>query len=360
MQYYNNSPLDTHVCIFILTCYYFTDSYKNIRTDRDNLSYCDHHAYNIFSLLSLHYIRRVHSHQMKFIFSGVSQLPFGIFGEKDSGLYIFGTPTTEREDVNFLPLPKEIHQRNKISCSQESCPKTPSFGTIGSKPVRCGTHRQTNDINVRHRLCSHEGCTGRARYGETDGTATHCGFHRTPGSSNLTVRHCVFKGCTVIPRYCPPGKSRPERCSVHKLESDTIVSREACESKDCFRRPCFVNKGSGEKHCIKHYNPKTDVGILYLICQEKGCVKYATFSQTKNKPLKCLMHKSPEDRDVVNPSCETDGCSKRPSFAPMGSRAKRCKTHSLEGDLNVNGIRCSHEGCNTMVDSKRKSCKVHS
>ena len=97
MQYYNNSPLDTHVCIFILTCYYFTDSYKNIRTDRDNLRYCDHHAYNIFftSLTSLHQTGPFPSDEVYF-FRSFSAPLWDIWRKRLWSLHIWDTDHRKR------------------------------------------------------------------------------------------------------------------------------------------------------------------------------------------------------------------------------------------------------------------------
>lgn len=291
-----------------------------------------------------------------------SELPFGIFGEPDSGLYLFGTPTLERPPVRiYTPLTslRGGTSRKKASCEHESCTKTPSFSTIGTKPKRCGIHRIPGDVNVRHKLCMIEGCLDRARFGTHGSPATHCTNHRLDGSLNVTMRTCVFPGCTISPSYNSSDKSRAERCALHKVDGDIITSREKCCVDGCSKRPCFVDHVGDTKHCLEHYNPETDKGILYLMCQDKGCVKHATFSETKNRPLRCLKHKRPTDRDVVNTMCEFEGCLKRPSFAPEGSRAKRCKPHSFERDVNVNGPRCSKEGCRVIVDNRRKRCRVH-
>lgn len=294
-----------------------------------------------------------------------SELPFGIFGEPNSGLYLFGTYNTERPPVRiYTPLTNypSRNSRKKPVCEHESCTKTPSFSEIGTKPKRCGVHRVPGDVNVRHKLCINEGCVDRARFGNHGSPATHCGKHRVDGSRNVTMRTCVFPGCTVSPSYASPNssnKSKAERCALHKAEGDVITSRETCSSHGCSTRPCFVDHIGETKHCLKHYNPTTDVGILYLMCQQKNCAKHATFGDTRNRPLRCLKHKKGYDRDVVNQMCEFGNCHKRPSFAPDGTRARRCKTHSLVGDVNVVGPRCSYGGCKVIVERKGKMCRVH-
>ena len=291
-----------------------------------------------------------------------SELPFGIFGEPDSGLILFGTPTIERPPVRVhipKPILTGVNGSKKSTCEHESCTRTPSFSAVGTKPKRCGDHRAPGDINVRHKMCLIEGCLERARFGPHGSTAIHCGKHRVEGSQNVTIRTCVFPGCNISPSYSPPGKKRAERCALHKVEGDTISSRETCCAGGCVKRPCFVDHIGEVKHCLEHYNPDTDVGILYLMCQEKGCARHATFGETRNRPLRCLRHKKDTDKDVVNQMCEFENCPKRPSFAPEGKRARRCKSHSVEGDVNVVGPRCSQEGCSVIVDRKRKFCRVH-
>lgn len=287
---------------------------------------------------------------------------YGVVGEPDSGLFLFGTPTTERSPIN-LYTPSTGYSsgasRKKSICEHESCSKTPSFSAAGTKPKRCGTHRVSGDVNVRHKLCKSEGCVDRARFGIHGSPATHCGKHRVEGSRNVTIRTCVFPGCTVSPSYSPRDNTKAERCALHKIEGDVITSRETCHVHGCPKRPCFVDHVAGMKHCLEHYNPETDKGILYLMCQEAGCIRHSTFGDERNRPLRCLKHKRATDIDVVNTKCEFENCLKRPSFAPEGSRAVRCKTHSLGGDVNVSGPRCSQEGCKVIVDRKRKRCRIH-
>lgn len=286
---------------------------------------------------------------------------FGVLGEPDSGLRSFGTPFVPRKVATIVQQPPATTRPNKgACCSYETCNKAPSFAPEGTKkPLRCGSHKEEGDVNVKHKPCSSPGCRMRARFGPHGSTPTRCSSHKETGDVNLTVRMCEISGCQVS-ASCHPEGEKPVRCVSHKMEGDVTSSSRSgsCVVSSCNKRALFRGESHGVKHCKDHYDSFTDTGTLHLMCQTKGCTKHATFGDVKNKALRCSAHKIGTDRDVVNTMCVHEGCGKRPSFAPAGSRAKRCKTHSAEGEMNVIAKRCSAENCAVTV-AKGARCRRH-
>ena len=132
-------------------------------------------------------------------------------------------------------------RRNKKECEFDGCKKQPSFGPPKGRVMRCGGHREKNDINFTTPPCEEDGCTTGKRFGYPDGKPQFCSEHKKEGMKDLRNKkrpQCEHEGCKKTPSFRDPNsdKKKLTHCADHKLPGMIDPGNEARKERNRKRK----------------------------------------------------------------------------------------------------------------------------
>uniref|UniRef100_A0A7S4L5M6 Uncharacterized protein n=1 Tax=Guillardia theta TaxID=55529 RepID=A0A7S4L5M6_GUITH len=129
-----------------------------------------------------------------------------------------------RNQNNLQVVKDSSHSKSELNsrswmCEVEGCGRQASFAFKGERTgKRCGQHRKTKHIDVRHRqICGYLDCMKRACFGTVaDSKPRWCARHRGPDDVPITRMRCCHAGCETHPVYGDPTTRKREFCFKHK------------------------------------------------------------------------------------------------------------------------------------------------
>lgn len=196
-------------------------------------------------------------------------------------------------------------KRSRKSC--QFCVKQPSFGVLGTKlPLRCGDHREVNDVNVTSRRCQF--CDKIPIFGVPGTKRTlRCGSHREVNDVDLVNKHCQL--CDKIPNFGVLGTKLALRCGDHREVDDVNLISKHCQFVTCtsaashgmlFSKPIFCSRHKLPQH---YHSTKLQAACKYDQCKSRPCYT----DQKDNYPLRCEEHALPSDKNVLETNCSKCG-----------------------------------------------------
>jgi hypothetical protein len=233
-------------------------------------------------------------------------------------------------------------------CERALCTKRPHFAQKGQKPLRCGEHRTTGDIDVTTRRCKAD-CGRRAYYGKKGSVVEYCATHRPSKQyMRLVARDkCHRTTCTTTASYGIPG-GKAKFCSRHKKEPFThnVVNR-TCQFAKCMRQPSFGTQERRPVFCREHHDPNKHRNVMMRLCHAMGCLMTRTYGHPGGKPTYCSKHGKERGLVLLCTKCEHPDCTIIPSYGTEWGKPITCRQHKREGFFSVKGKICAIPTCET-------------
>ncbi|QJX71551.1 hypothetical protein F-LCD7_0302 [Faustovirus] len=273
-------------------------------------------------------------------------------------------------------------------CQHVGCAKKPTFGYVGEKCVRCGTHKLDGMIDLSRPKCNV--CNERANYNyRGEKKSIYCKQHKLENMIDINKKYCSIADCETSASYNESNDKSKVYCGKHKTDTAVTFGHSLCIYEGCNKRASY---GKPRRYCTDH--KPVDAKLAYGLCKTDGCGVIATYSFDGKKPICCNTHKQfgmittkynccfdecttrgsfkcPETKKHYcaihkpiiaksNSLCIIDECEISAGYGYPGKKKTHCVNHKLDGMIIKS--RCMIEGCNIVgtfkYDSKRY-CMQH-
>lgn len=207
--------------------------------------------------------------------------------------------------------------KDRKYCEYEGCKIRACFNLSSETvPKFCVTHKSSEMIDVIKVTCVENGCDVSPTFGLKDGKPITCKAHKKDGMIDLRHRDSCLE-CSKRPTFNFPSETNAIYCTDHKKpEMVNILENRLCN--DCPRRAYYGTILNTPLYCPEHRKD----GMLWVENKLKcvHCDKYPNFGYEMGKPISCRDHKTNNMKDVHHTPCKTHLCETRPVRAGYCSR----------------------------------------